>query len=123
MKEKPAIAGSGAKLRNPHNTMSSKVIEIAKRSTQSDWWKQDWARLEAETKEIRLTISGQKAMVVGMISEAAIAQMHWAGYAVCKVEGENGFYRSLSIPLTTNLQWQGIQTILTNLGYEINLIA
>ena len=107
-----------------YSTMSknTKTIEIAKKSAQSDWWKQDWVTATPDTKNIQLTISNKKAMVVGVISPETIAQLRWAGYTVLMFENdEYGSSGSLAIPLTPTLKWEGIQRILTNNKYDVTV--
>ena len=107
-----------------HNTMSNspKTIQIAKKSANSNWWKEDLVTVAPDTKNVQLTISRQKATIVGHLSETVITQLHWAGYTVLSFEtDEYGSSGSLTVPLTPTLRWQGIQTILANNGYQVTV--
>lgn len=94
-------------------------------TTNKKWWQKDFVTIEPDTpdtNEIILTVSRSKALIES-ISQTAIKHLKYAGYSVVSVQGETKIYPSLYIPLSQNLKWQGIQTILENCGYEVTVIA
>ena len=74
---------------------------------------------------IILTISDQKANIVGKISSQAIKTLQLAQYSVIRQEGFYGFTGSLTVPLEPQhgLNWQGVKNCLEICGFKVQIKA